>query len=139
MGRVENRMKKRSEKNPIEECNRIQQTYYPELFEKFKQALDPRHQSYIDYSIEVMLGTLYYKNIAGISSMRGMTDAFNEDAVVENISRYLHVEGIDFLPHGQTLNEFLERLDPSVLEETRKDMVNKLIRKKTFNDARFQG
>lgn len=86
-----------------------------------------------------MLGTLYYKNIAGISSTRGMTDAFNEDAVVQNIIRYLHVEGKEFLPHGQTLNGLLEQLDPSILEEIRQDMVKKLIRKKTFNDARFQG
>lgn len=61
---------------------------------------DPMLQSYIDYSIEVMLGTLYYKNIAGISSMKGMTNVFNENAVVENISRYLDVDGKDFLPHG---------------------------------------
>ena len=139
MGREQERRKKRLEKNPIEECNRIQQKYYPELLTKFNQALDPRHLSYVDYSIGVMLGTLYYKNIAGISSMREMTSAFNEDTVVENISRYLHVESKDFLPHGVTLNEFLERLDPAVMEEIRKDMVKQLIRRKTFDDAKVQG
>lgn len=71
--------------------------------------------------------------------MREMTDAFNEDAVVENICRYLHMDSRDFLPHGVTLNEFLERMDSSALEEIRKDMVNKQIRSKTFYDARFQG
>ena len=45
--------------------------------------------------------------------MREMTDAFNEDAVVENICRYLHMDSRDFLPHGVTLNEFLERMDSS--------------------------
>ena len=45
MGRAENRMKKRLEKNPIEECNRIQRKYYPEPFEKCKQAPDPRPQT----------------------------------------------------------------------------------------------
>ena len=34
---------------------------------------DPRHQSYIEYSIKTMLGTLYYKCIVVISSMQEMT------------------------------------------------------------------
>ena len=35
MGRKEERIKKQLEKNPIKECNKIQNKYYPELFKAF--------------------------------------------------------------------------------------------------------
>ena len=50
---------------------------------KFVQVADPRYSSYIDYSSKVMLGTVYYKGIAGISSMQGMTREFNDEKVVK--------------------------------------------------------
>ena len=50
MGREQERVKKRLEKNPIVECNRIQNKFYPELFHEFSEVKDSRHQSYIDYS-----------------------------------------------------------------------------------------
>lgn len=73
------------EKNPIAECNKIQNKYYPELFAKFAEVNDPRNQSYIDYPVRVILGTMYYKCIGGISSMPEMTRKFNDDEVVENL------------------------------------------------------
>ena len=42
----------------------------------------------------------------------------------------------DYLPHGVTENEFLERLNPEELEEIQKDIAYTMIRRKTFNDAR---
>ena len=62
--------KKKLEKNPIVECNKIQNKYYSDLFSRFVEVNDPRNQSYIDYTVKVMLGVLYYKCIGGISSMQ---------------------------------------------------------------------
>ena len=45
----------------------------------------------------------------------------------------------EYLPHGVTVNEFLERLDPSELEEIQSDIVYKMIRRKTFDDAKVLG
>lgn len=64
MGRKEERMKKKLEKNPVQECNKIQKQFYPQLFQKFAETWDPRHPSYIIYDNKVMLGTMYYKGIA---------------------------------------------------------------------------
>ena len=69
MSRERDRIIKKLEKNPSQECNKIQQKFYPELFSKFGQVTDPRHSSYTEYSSREMLGTVYYKGIAGISSM----------------------------------------------------------------------
>ena len=58
MGRKEQRIKNKLEKNPIKECLSIQKKFYPRLFNKFNEVADPRNSSYIDYSNRVMLGTL---------------------------------------------------------------------------------
>lgn len=136
MSREQERVRRRLEQNPIVECNRIQRKYYPELFSKFAKVKDPRNQSYIDYSTKTMLGTLYYKCIGGISSMQEMTRKFNDDKIVENLYAFLGDTKKDYLPHGVTVNEFLERVSPEELEEIQKDLAYTMIRRKTFDDAR---
>ena len=58
MNREQERAKRRPEKNPVVEYNKIQNKYYPELFAKFAEVNDPRNQSYIEYPVRVMLGTI---------------------------------------------------------------------------------
>ena len=137
MSREQERIKKKLEKNPIIECNKIQKKFYPELFSGFGNVEDPRHKSYIDYSAKTMPGTLYYKSIAGISSMQEMTRAFNDDAVCKNLYKFLGDEKKDYLPHGVTENEFLAKLNPKELEKILQKMVYSMIRRKTFEDARM--
>ena len=55
MGRKEQRIKNKLEKNSIKECLSIQKKFYPRLFNKFNEVADPRNSSYIDYSNRVML------------------------------------------------------------------------------------
>ena len=136
MSREQERTRRKLEKNPVVECNKIQNKYYPELFKKFSEVKDPRNQSYIDYSVKTMLGTLYYKCIGGISSMQEMTRQFNDEKVVENLYSFMGESKKEYLPHGVTENEFLERLDPLELEKIQKDIACAMIRRKSFNDAR---
>ena len=89
MSRERDRITRKLEENPVKECNQIQKKFYPELFSRFEQVKDPRHSSYIEYSIREMLGTVYYKGIAGISSMQGMTREFNDEAVCRNLYRFI--------------------------------------------------
>ena len=139
MSRERDRIAKRMEKNPVAECNKIEKKFYPELFSKFNQITDPRHLSYTHYSSKVMLGTLYYKGIAGLSSMQGMTREFNEEAVVRNLYRFMDSSQKKYLPHGVTVNEFLERLNPVELENIQSDIVYQMIRRKTFDSAKVLG
>lgn len=136
MGREEERIKSKLEKNPIEECNKIQKRFYPELFDKFGSTKDARHQSYTTYTNKAMLGTLYYKGIAGITTMQEMTSKFNKQEVVNNISSFIEEQSGKYLPHHVTINEYLERLDPNEVQNILQDMVCKLIRKKSFYNAR---
>lgn len=131
MGRKEQRIKNKLEKNPIKECLSIQKKFYPRLFSRFNEVADPRNSSYIDYSNRVMLGTLY-----SVSSMQSMTSYFNKDEVVANIYNFLGDKEKEYLPHYVTLNEYLERLDSKELENIQHDIVYRMIRRKTFNDAK---
>ena len=136
MSREKDRARKKLEQNPVVECNSIQQKYYPELFDQFSRVKDPRNQSYIDYSIKTMLGTLYYKCIGGISSMQEMTRKFNDEQIAENLYTFIGDKKRDYLPHGVTVNEFLEKLPSEELEKIQKDIAYSMIRRKSFNDAR---
>lgn len=123
MSRERDRIAKKMEKNPVVECNKIQKKFYPELFKKFEQITDPRNKSYIEYSAREMLGTIYYKGIAGISSMQEMTRVFNDENVVKNLYTFMGTSPKEYLPHGVTENEFLERLEPTELENIQSDIV----------------
>ena len=136
MSREKERIRKRLEKNPIAECNKIQRRFIPELFSMFDEVADPRHQSYIKYDTREMLGTMYYKCIGGISSMQGMTREFNNDNVVNNLYSFMNRTVKDFLPHGVTENDFFEKLNPKELEKIQQDIVYSMIRRRTFDDAR---
>lgn len=139
MSRERNRIIQKRESNPIVECNKIQKKFYPGLLAKFDQVKDPRHSSYTQYSCREILGTLYYKGIAGISSMQGMTRAFTNETVTENLYRFMESEVKDYVPHGVTINECLERVEPAELEEIQKDLAYQMIRRKTFDDAKVLG
>lgn len=127
MSREHNRIIQKRESNPIVECNKIQEKFYPGLLSKFDNVKDPRHSSYTQYSCREMLGTLYYKGIAAISSIQGMTREFTSETVTENLYRFLGSESKDYVPHGVTINEFLERVEPSELEEIQKDGAYQMI------------
>lgn len=138
MSREQERIRGKLETSPIEECNKVRQKYCPGLFQAFAGTKDPRHQSYIGYSSKEMLGTMFYKGIAGIESMQSMTYEFNKEEVVENLYRYFEGPGKSYLPHSVTVNEYLEKLDPGELQRVQQNQVYELIRRKSFDGARFR-
>lgn len=138
MSREQDRIKRKLEKNPVEECNKVRQKFCPELFMDFSGIKDPRHQSYIEYSNKVMLGTMFYKGIAGIESMQSMTYEFTPENVTQNILRFLGEKEKTYLPHAVTINEYFEKLAPEELQKVQQKQVYELIRRKTFDGAKFQ-
>jgi len=137
MTRAERRKIKRRLKNEISEFLNIQHHYFPELIEDIKKVLDGRHESYITYEIEVILYMSILKNVCSIASMQEMNEQFNEDECIKNIYKILGLEEKDYLPHYVTINECLSKLNTQELEKIRKKMIYSLIRKKSFDDAKF--
>ena len=137
MGRKETRLAAALERNPIGACNKVQKKYIAPLMEWFSQTKDPRHQSYITYSNTVMLSQIYYKGIIGIESMQGMTQAFNTDIAGQNMYGFIGEAAKEYLPHHVTENEYLERLDPAELRDVLHKIGYSLIRRKSFDGAKF--
>lgn len=138
MSRAQERIRRKLERNPVVECNKIRQKCCPNLFQDFAETEDPRHQSYIGYSNKEMLGTMFYKGIAGIESMQSMTYEFNQESVTENIFHFLGEKKKTYLPHAVTINEYFERLEPEELQKVLQKQVYGMLRSKSFYDARFQ-
>lgn len=137
MGREQERIRRKLEANPVVECNKVRKKYCPSLFHGFADTEDPRNLSYTDYSNKELLGTVYYKGIAGIESMQSMVYEFNRERVVKNLYQFMGEEEKEYLPHAVTVNEYLERLDPDELQKVQQKQVCGLIRSKAFYDARF--
>lgn len=89
MSRYQERIRRQLENNPVVECNKIRNKYCPGLFRDFADTKDPRNQSYTEYSNNELLGTMFYKGIAGIESMQSMTYEFNREKVVENLYKFI--------------------------------------------------
>ena len=139
MTRAEKRQLKASEGNPLLELLKVQNHFYKDLWSDFSRISDPRHASYINYSSDIMLAMPILKNICDVRSMQGMTRTFNKEACITNTALITNQEGLEELPHYVTVNEFLSRLNPDELSAIRTKMIKSLIRKRSFEQARFLG
>lgn len=98
---------------------------------------DPRHQSYIDYGFDVLLYTILLKNVCNLESMRSMTQAFNKAECIENKKRTWGIEGLEELPHYDTINDFLSRLNTEELSQIRTYMIRALLDKRSLESYRI--
>lgn len=139
MSRAARRKIKKTFQKDIVEFLKIQKHFLPDFAKDLSAVNDPRHTSYTDYDIEEILYTVIMKNVCSISSMQDMTDKFNTQECVHNLCLILGKEEKEYLPHYVTINECLEKLDPEELQKFRKRMIRKLLRKRSFENARFLG
>lgn len=139
MSRARKREIKKTFKKDIVEFLKVQHHFLPDFIDELGRIKDPRHQSYKEYDIEEILYTMIMKNACSISSMQEMTDVFNDEECVRNLCLILGKEEKEFLPHYVTINECLEKLDTEELHKFRNRMIKTLIRKRSFESARFLG
>ena len=111
--------------------------FFPKLCEALNEVRDPRHQSYITYSNRVIMVTRILSAIFYISSMRKASEEFNSSMVIKNIGQMCHEE-LEELPYWETINNYLERVEPAELQTVVQKMVNHLIRCRRFEEARIQ-
>lgn len=69
--------------------------------------------------------------------MNEMGSTFNTEESIENISKSLGVE-LNELPHYDTINNFLKKLEVNQLEKIRKYMINEMLKKRSFEHYRYK-
>ena len=127
------------EQNNFFEFLKIQRHFFKDFITNLKNVKDHRHQSYIMYGPEVLLFTMILKNMAGLKSMRTMSNHFNKEECIENVSKALGLKFLEELPHYDTINNFLSGLDVKELETIRTYMIKELLKKRCFESFRIEG
>ena len=113
--------------------------YFPDLISLLKHTRDPRKQQYITYPNVVILMTRILSSIFYISSMRKTSQKFNTDAVIQNIWEICSEEmTTDEIPYWETINKYLEKLNPSELQDVICRLVYRLLRSRVFEAARIR-
>ncbi|MBO7698794.1 MAG: transposase family protein, partial [Erysipelotrichaceae bacterium] len=109
--------------------------HFPEMLDNME---DPRHPSYITYPQSALIMLVLMKCVSGIDSMRGMTREFNTDEAIHNLS-CLCKHKLEEKSDWQTVNNYLELLDPKELQEIIQTLVRILIRTKAFTPYTILG
>ena len=103
-----------------------------------RQVHDPRNQSYITYQQEVLLATRILSAVFYIESMRKASAELNFRIAIENVGT-LCGQKLEELPYWETINQYLERVNPQDLQDIINKIVWKLLRSRAFEQARING
>lgn len=113
--------------------------FFPDLLSLLKQLPDPRHQSYITYPGVILLMTRILSSLFYISSMRKTSEEFNSVEMIQNIWTICGEEPtVEEIPYWETINRYLERLEPEGLQETIHALCRRLLRSKAFYGMRIR-
>ncbi len=112
--------------------------YLPRLFVMFEELSDARQQGKVTYEIKVICITRLFALLCGITTMNSMTNKFNNELTIKNISKIINIELSD-LPHYDTINDVFDDLNIDELRKIQKYIAYTLIRSKMFDKFRYNG
>lgn len=122
------------------ELTKLIRHFFPDLLPLLKQLPDPRHQSYITYPGVILLITRILSSLFYISSMRKTSEEFDSKTIIGNIWTLCGEKpAVDGLPYWETINRYLERLEPEKLQEVVNCLCRRLLRSRAFEDMRIRG
>ena len=131
------RRKLRKDKNLIIELYSIIKKYLPDLFNKFEELTDVRHQSYVTYNTKTICITRLLGLICGLTSISNISsDEFNTDVCIKNISTICNTK-LTELPYWETIQEVFMDIKISELKNIQKYIVKTLLRSKMFDKYKF--
>lgn len=116
---------------------KMQNHFFPNLIEELGNVYDPRKENYTDYTSEELLYQIILKNACTIETMRQMTEWFGDANCASNLGKLIGRK-IENIAHYDTINNFLERLEINELNNIKVGMVKRLIRNKSFYQARMR-
>lgn len=128
----------RKDKNLIIELYSIIKKYLPDLFDKFEELTDVRHQSYITYNMKTICVTRLFGLICGLTSLSNISsDEFNTDACIKNISTICNTR-LTELPYWETIQDVFMNIKLSELKNIQKYIIKTLLRSKMFDKYKFE-
>lgn len=116
----------------FKELLKIIKHYFPNFNHLMSSVSDPRHQSYITYSQEEILFFRILSYCCHFKSMREMNRELNNDNVIQT-SRLLFGKDSEEVPHGDTINNYLEEVSIDQLRHILREMLRDLMKKKFFD------
>ncbi len=128
----------RKDKNLIKDIFSIVQKYLPDLLNKFANLTDNRNKSYITYSMKVICATRLLGLLCGITELVTLSDAFNKDNVINNISNICNTK-LNEIPYWETIQDVFINMNIDELRNIQKYIVITLIRSKMFDKYKFNG
>lgn len=128
----------RKDKNLIKDMYSIIQKYLPELIDKLSNLTDTRHQSYVTYSMKVICVTRLLGLLCGITELVSMSDIFNNDNVISNISNICN-DKLKDIPYWETIQDVFINMNLKELRNIQKYIVTTLIRSKMFDKYKYEG
>lgn len=128
---------KESKINFFAEFTKIRKHFFRDFNKKLKLVKDVRHTSYITYEPDILLFTVIMKNVSGIFSMNKMSRDFNTEESINNIAKSLGIDTLEEIPHYDTINNFLEKLDIKQIESIRDYMIRELLKKRSLENWRL--
>lgn len=128
----------RKDKSLIKNMFSIIQKYLPELINKLSNLTDIRHQSYVTYSMKVICVTRLLGLLCGITELVTLSDTFNNDNVIKNISDICN-DKLNEIPYWETIQDVFINMNIKELREIQKYIVVTLIRSKMFDKYKYDG
>ena len=104
----------------------------------FQNLTDVRQKGKITYSMKSICVTRLFGLLCGISSMNALTNKFNNENTINNLSKIINEELSD-LPHYDTINDIFDDLNIDELRKIQKYITYSLIRSKMFDKFRYNG
>ena len=91
----------------------------PERFDKFNKLTDIRNKSYITYDMKTICVTRLFGLLCGLTSMISITDNFNIEATIKNLSDICNTK-LNELPYWETIQDVFIHLDINELRDIQK-------------------
>jgi len=127
-----------NDRNPIVDLLKVKKHFFKDLNKSLNDVVDPRHGSYTLYSPLELLMTSLLGNLMTIKTVTGVTENFNDDGCIENFRKIVKNPELAEIPHHDTITDFLKELDPDELLKVRTGMIKDLLKKRSFEQYRFE-
>lgn len=128
----------RKDKSLICNLYNIIDKYLPRLFIMFEELTDKRQKGKVTYSMKSVCVTRLFALLCGITTMNSLTNKFNNEFAISNLSKIINEE-LNDLPHYDTINDIFDDLDILELRKIQKYIAYTLIRSKMFDKFKYNG